>query len=204
MRCARVWLALGFAVAFSWAGDKPVYTFGTTVVDSAGLEGHVYNLKRGTKHLPNFAHMRPVGTVYTTWLNVWPQKFDAGFPGLTDRFEWFAVEYTGKLWIENAGRYRFSLLADDGAKLYLNDQLIIDNDRLHNATAMSGGATLTRGVYEIKVDYYQGPRYTVALVLAVASLDGTWRIFNMTDFKPPNDPDKLEKGEVSSIEATTQ
>ena len=85
--------------------------------------------------------MRPVGSIYTTSLNVWPQNFDEGFPNVTDRFEWFAIEYTGKFWIENSGHYRFSLLSDDGAKLYLNDRVVIDIDGVHDARASSGSAT---------------------------------------------------------------
>ena len=199
-----MWLALGLALASSRVEDKPAYTFGTTVVDSAGLHGRVYNLKPGTHKLPNFAQLRPVGSVYTTSLNVWPQNFDEGFPSITERFEWFAIEYSGRFWVENPGHYRFSLLADDGAKLYLNNKVVIDNDGGHRATAVSGGATLTRGVHEIKIEYFQGPRFTVALVLAVSSRGEPWRIFSMNDFKPPNDAENLEKGEISNIQSTTQ
>ena len=91
----KVWLALGLALASSQAQDKPAYTFGTTVVDSGGLQGRVYHLKPGTQMLPNFGHMRPVGSIYTTSLNVWPQNFDEGFPSITDRFEWFADRNRG-------------------------------------------------------------------------------------------------------------
>jgi hypothetical protein len=195
-----VWLALGSLRA----QDQPEYVFGTTVVDSAGLQGRVYHLKPGTHALPKFEHARSVGSIYTTSLNVWPQNFDEGFPNVTDRFEWFAIAYTGKVWIENGGHYRFSLLADDGAKLYLNNEVVIDNDGVHAARAVSGSATLTRGVHEIKVEYFQGPRFTVALVLAVAPPGEPWRIFNMNDFKPPNDPERLQKGEISDIRPTTQ
>jgi hypothetical protein len=95
-------------------------------------------------------------------------------------------------------------LADDGAKLYLNQQLVIDNDGQHGATAVSGSATLTRGVHEIKVAYFQGPRFTVALVLAVSPPGNRWRIFDMNDFKPPNDPEQLQKQEISDIRPITQ
>ena len=47
--------------------------------------------------------MKPVGTIYTNSLNVSPQRFDESFPGITDRFEWFAIDYTGKFWIEQPG-----------------------------------------------------------------------------------------------------
>jgi hypothetical protein len=195
---------VGLTLGSSRAQDKPEYTFGTTVVDSSGLQGRVYHLKPGTHALPNFGHLHSVGSIYTTSLNIWPQNFDEGFPNISDRFEWFAIEYTGKVWIEKSGHYRFSLLADDGAKLYLNNAVVIDNDGDHGPRAVSGSATLTRGVHEIKVEYFQGPRFTVALVLAVSPPGEPWRIFNTNDFKPPNDPEQLEKGEISEIGPTTQ
>src|SRR5260370_27974768 len=42
-----------------------------------------------------------------------PQDFLIGFPGITRRFEWFAVDYSGKFWIETPGLYRFRLVSDD-------------------------------------------------------------------------------------------
>ncbi len=207
MRLGRLWsaaVAVGLALGSSHAQDKPEYTFGTTVVDASGLQGRVFALKTGTRKLPQFGQMRPSGSIYTTQLNVWPQNFDEGFPNITGRFEWFAIEYTGRVWIKNTGRYRFSLLADDGAKLYLDNQVVIDNDGQHSAKGVSGSATLTRGVHEIKIEYFQGPRFTVALVLAVSPPGEPWRIFNTNDFKPPNDPDQLQRGEISDIRPTTQ
>jgi hypothetical protein len=203
-RSCPAWLALAVALTSLRAEEKPEYVFGTTVVDTSGFQGRVFHLKTGAHVLPKFGHMRPVGSIYTTALNIWPQSFDEGFPNVTDRFEWFAIEYTGRVWIEKQGHYRFSLLSDDGAKLYLNNQIVIDNDGEHGARAISGSAILTRGVYEIKVEYFQGPRFTVALVLAVSPPGEPWRILNTNDFKPPNDPEHLQKGEISGIGPTTQ
>ncbi len=183
--------------------EKPAYTFGTTVVNTAGLHGRVFHIAPDSEKLPNFRRMSPVGSVYTTSLNVWPQSFAEGFPNVTERFEWFAIEYTGKLWIEKPGHYRFSLLSDDGARLKLNGKTVIDNDGVHAAIAASAGATLERGVHDIKIEYFQGPRFTVALVLAVAPPDEPWRILNMDDFKPPADPKEWQKGKVSEIRGQT-
>src|SRR5689334_7375359 len=109
MRLPVLLFLLGVPLA---AQDQPAYTFGTTVVDLSGLEGHVYFLDPGTQKLPKFSHMKSVGSVYTSTLNVWPQSFSEGFPNISDRFEWFGIEYSGKFWVENAGQYRFSLLSD--------------------------------------------------------------------------------------------
>jgi hypothetical protein len=196
-------LAMGMTLGPLTAEDQTAYTFGTTVVDLSGLEGRVYFLEPGTQKLPNFAHMRPAGSVYTTSLNVWPQPFSEGFPNISDRFEWFGIEYTGKFWIENAGPCRFSLLSDDGARLRVDNKLIVDNDGIHRANAASASATLTRGAHEIKVDYFQGPRFTVALVLAIAPPGEPWRIFDTKDFKPPNDTGEWTKGKIHDIKPQT-
>lgn len=104
--------------------------------------------------------MQPAGSIYTNSLNVWPQNFDEGFPNVTDRFEWFGIRYTGKIWIEAPGQYSFSLLSDDGAVLKLNSKTIVNNDGTHRANAISASVTLSRGVYDLRLDYFQGPRST--------------------------------------------
>ena len=46
--------------------------------------------------LPRLDRMKPAGTTYSITLNIWPQRFDSGFPGISDRYEWFALDYTEK------------------------------------------------------------------------------------------------------------
>lgn len=181
------------------AHEKPQYVFGTTVVSTSGFEGRVYFLKPKTQKLPRFHGMKPAGTIYTTTLNVWPQRFDEGFPGISDRFEWFAIYYTGRFWIETEGRYRFSLLSDDGSRLSVDNQELIDNDGTHSASALSASAFLSRGAHTIHVSYYQGPRYTVALVLSIAAPGAPWRIFNTDDFAPPKDPAEWVTGSIREV-----
>lgn len=94
-------LSFALAVTAAFAEDKAAYTFGTTVVDSSGLQGRVFHVDRDIEELPKLRRMKPVGTVYTLSLNVWPQRFDEGFPNISDRFEWFAIEYTGKFGSKN-------------------------------------------------------------------------------------------------------
>jgi hypothetical protein len=185
------------------AQEKPEYTFGTTVVSTSGLQGRIYFLKENTEKLPRLDRMKSVGTIYTNMLNVWPQRFDEGFPGISDRFEWFGIDYTGRFWIEAAGQYRFSLLSDDGSRLSIDGKELIDNDGTHAAYALSASAFLSRGVHAMRVAYYQGPRFTVALVLAVGAPGAPWRIFNTGDFLPPKDPADWVKGKISDVRRST-
>ena len=192
-------LMLFFATALA-AQEGPQYVFGTTVVSTSGFQGRIYHLKENTKKLPRLGQMQAVGTIYTNALNIWPQRFDASFPGITDRFEWFGIDYSGRFWIDQAGQYRFSLLSDDGAKLTVDNNELIDNDGTHAASALSASAFLSRGVHTISVSYFQGPRFNVALVLAIGSPDASWRIFNMDDFQPPKDPSEWVNGNISDVQ----
>jgi len=174
--------------------EAPITTFGVTVVDSTGLEGKIYLLKTGTDHLPNFKKLTPVGSIYTTALNIPKRHFTDGFPGITDRYEWFAIDYTGRFWIENAATYFFGLLSDDGSKLYIDDKLIIDNDGIHPATVELGKAKLSRGVHRIRISYFQGPRDELALVLAIALPGQHWEIFDTKEYRPSNPDDLKDPG----------
>ena len=188
-----------FPLAFAACAlaQAPSVTFGTTVIVPGGFHGVLYYLKPGTAHLPDLKSLRPVGTIYTSRLDVPPQTFLAGFPGVTNRFEWFAIDYSGRFWIESPADYRFLLTSDDGAKLWIDDRLVIDNDGIHPPRDESGTATLARGVHRIRVAYFQGPRLEVALVLKIAAPGGDFRVFDTGDFKPPPDtPVDSQTGET--------
>ena len=177
-----------------------MYTFGTTVASSSGLQGSIYLLKSGQEELPNFKRMRPVGSLYTTSLQITPRSFEQGFPGITDRFEWFAIDYTGRFWVERPGQYKFRLLSDDGSKLYINDKLVVDNDGSHMPLSLDGSATLTRGVFNIRVSYFQGPRVSVALVLSVMRPgEFDWQPFDTNHYKPPQDANEWTPGQIRDI-----
>lgn len=190
-----------FALATTLAAQAPTAAdpvFGTTVYSSAGLAGKIYYLPPDTELLPRFRESRAVGSVYTTSLNIPPQSFTRGFPGISNRFEWFAIDYRGKIWIENPGVYSFRLLSDDGSKLWVNDRLLIDNDGTHSPEALTGSARLSRGLFELRVAYFQGPRDAVALVLWVRPPDKEWMIFNTDHFLLPTAAAPA-KGKVSEI-----
>jgi len=137
--------------------------FGTATSDSTSLKGDIYYLPEGTSSLPDFSSLTPVGSIYTRVLDVPQRSFDSGFPGVTDRFEWFAIRYTGEFNVDAEGEYAFRLVSDDGSRLIIDGETVIDNDGQHSSTSVSGSKYLARGRHQVEVDYYQGPRYYVAL-----------------------------------------
>lgn len=167
---------------------EPLYTFGTTVVAKSGFRGQIYYLHRGTRRLPDFSTLKPVGVIYTPYLCVPLRQFDEGFPGVTDRFEWFAIDYNARFWVSEPGTYRFALASDDGSNLYIDGKRVIQNDKEHQLVEKSRSVKLKSGMHSIRVSYFQGPRFQVALVLRVAGpQDQELHVFHTDEFKPPAD-----------------
>ena len=166
----------------------PTPSFGTSLVLPHALRGAIYYIPVETKELPDFDKLRPVGTVYATTLNVPQQQFTAGFPGVTNRIEWFAIDYRGDFFIDKPGKYMFDLTSDDGSALYIDGKRIIDNNGVHQAVSVGGSAKLTHGLHQMRVTYFQGPRYEVMLKLEVAGPKEKWRIFSMEEFRPREEP----------------
>ena len=159
--------------------------FGTNVPQSGGFTGLVYALKPGEEYLPNFNRRKPISKIWTASLNVPSQDFSRGFPGIPNRVEWFAIDYKGEFWIETAGRYRFALTSDDGSILYIDGHLIIDNDGVHPAVTRQETIRLKAGLHSIRVSYFQGPRWQLALTLHVICPGQRPKIFDTKDFPIP-------------------
>ncbi len=169
--------------------QDPVYVFGTTVVIPSGLQGVVYFISHAAKNLEELGVKdKPRGTIYASSLNIPPQDYKLGFPGIANRLEWFAIDYTGRFWIGKPGEYRWELTSDDGAMLYVDGKLVIDNGGLHVPVTLHGVTQLSGGIHSIRVPYFQGLKYRVALVLKIAGQGQDYRVFSTEEFKPPADP----------------
>lgn len=62
--------------------------------------------------------------------------------------------------------------------LYIDGQLIADNDGVHSTTVRLGSIRLAGGAHTIRIPYFQGPGDTVALMLEVAGPGEPSRIFS--------------------------
>ena len=115
--------------------------------------------------MPPFEHLTPVYTFITGSLNVSPRNYTEGFP--TPKMESvvdnFAIRFRGKLAIETPGTYTFALNSDDGSKLYINQNLVVDNDGIHTPRYVRGSLKLAAGMHHIEIHYFQGQPYQIAL-----------------------------------------
>jgi hypothetical protein len=71
------------------------------------------------------------------------------------RDENFAFKYSGYIKIPEDGIYTFYLSSNDGSRLYLNEDVFIDNDGPHGIREISNAMALRKGDYPIELSYFQ-------------------------------------------------
>jgi len=147
------------------------------------LKGEIYYLPDQTDHMPdNIASAKSEGTVYTDSLDVPARDFTEGFPGVTNRFEWFGIIYTGRIQVTKAGSYKWRTNSDDGTILWIDGTKVVDQDSIHGPADAEGDIKLTAGMHDMKLWYFQGPATQIALQLFVTPPGGTEKLFSMKDF----------------------
>jgi alpha-L-fucosidase len=66
----------------------------------------------------------------------------------------FAFRFEGYIKIENNAVCNWFLASDDGSKLFIDDELVIDNGGEHGTVEKEGKAALKKGFHKIRVDYF--------------------------------------------------
>ncbi len=72
-----------------------------------------------------------------------------------EREQYFAFDFDGYLKIPADGIYTFYLTTNDGGRLYLENELLINNDGLHPAAEIFTEIALKAGYHPISVKYFQ-------------------------------------------------
>jgi len=91
------------------------------------------------------ARMKPkaTGIVPTITLDVPQRTKSAGY----------ALRFTGTITVDKAGKYTFFTKSDDGSRLYIGDELLINNDGPHGPVEKSGAIELPPGSHPLTVTY---------------------------------------------------
>lgn len=165
--------------------------FGLHAHEKHALRGDFYTLKKGTMALPDFSTMHPKATVFAPVLNVAPQSSADGFTGLTDRNEWFALDYRSTLRVARAGAYGFRLSSQDGSRLLIDGVRVIDNDGVHGPVSVQGSALLAAGDHSVEVQYFKGPVWRASLQLYCTAPGGTETLFPACGGLELETPEKL-------------
>jgi hypothetical protein len=123
-------------------------------VPPKGFKEEVYYLK-GMKKVPNLDRLAAMErirphVVYEETSKRWP-----GFKRADD----FAVRWTGLLKITQGGQYRWSIMSDDGSKLYLRKDSgkwisVVNNDGLHSLKNKESNYRVS-GSVQVKLEYFE-------------------------------------------------
>lgn len=164
---------------------------------STNMPGLDYSYYEGTwSMLPDFGTLTPVKTGSVSTFSLSPRiKSDN-----------FGFRYTGYINITTAGNYTFYTNSDDGSKLYINNNLVVNNDGAHAAQERSGTVYLPVGKHAIKVDFfeaaggeqcdvsYSGPGVSKMIIPGSVLFTGT----GATSSTPPAAISSLSAAAVSS------
>ncbi len=169
------------APAFTLSGLPMNVSYSITVkaVDNAGLFSPASNAVIGTTSVNGLWYGHTTGAwtdldQITSWND---PEYTGWVPNFTleprTQEEYFNFEFTGYLYIEEAGNYYFYLNSDDGSRLYIDGQQIVDFDGVHGRSSANNGfgikspaaKSLTAGPHEIRVIFLE---YTGGQSLDVA------------------------------------
>ena len=67
----------------------------------------------------------------------------------------FGLVFEGLLQINEAANYKLSIGSDDGSRLFLQNQLFVDNDGLHGNIKLGKSIFLSPGLYPIRIEFFE-------------------------------------------------
>ncbi|MGA9121536.1 MAG: alpha-L-fucosidase [Bacteroidota bacterium] len=70
------------------------------------------------------------------------------------RQEYYGVRLKGFINIPESAVYRFGLSSDDGSRLFIDGEKVIENDGLHSASERLGFCPLARGMHSMEILYF--------------------------------------------------
>lgn len=95
--------------------------------------------------LPDFKTLAPVKSGVLAHFDFSPRK----------EMERFGFEYTGFVRVPETGVYAFFTESDDGSRLYIGEEMIVDNDGLHGMVEKRGVIALAAGLHAMRVTFFE-------------------------------------------------
>ncbi len=130
------------------SGETGDQESGGDAPSEVSLENLTYRYYEGKwEKLPAFDELEPVdsGNVPDGKISLAPRKRDKNY----------GIVFEGTLTLQADGSYQFYLASDDGSRLILNGESIVDNDGTHGVQTRSGTANLTAGTHDLRLEFFQ-------------------------------------------------
>ena len=105
-----------------------------------------------------------------------------------------SVRWTGKLKPTVSGRYTFSFTSDDGCRLSIDNQMLIDAWQAHAVSTDSASIYLEAGKeYQLKAEYYDNRDYAIAKVAMESSADRQGNLVSICTEKPESGSQNVKR-----------
>ncbi|MFN6482014.1 MULTISPECIES: PA14 domain-containing protein [unclassified Nostoc] len=154
----------------------------TTIGNGNGLKGEYYD----NKDFTNLKQTRTDATVNFDW--------GGGSPDPSIGADTFSVRWTGQVQAKYSETYNFYTTSDDGVRLWVNGQQIINQFVDQSATEYSGSIALVAGQkYDIKLEYYDN-NYSAVSKLSWSSSSQTKEIIPQSQLYSPDIPTTITLG----------
>ena len=120
------------------------------VVENDGQKGirAKFHYGKQLEALPDFDRLDPVGET------VQVLEFTDNGLILPQGPDQLAMTFESYLQVDKEGAYTFYLTSDDGSKLYINDQVVVDHDGNHGMREKEGTIDLAPGRHKVEVQWY--------------------------------------------------
>ena len=116
--------------------------------------------------LPTFGETPMVTTRLDSVVVANPGASSLGGLGLASKG---GIVYRGYVQVASDDIYRFYLKSDDGARMYVDGELVLENDGLHTLFEDSGFLPLKAGYHSFRIEYFQGDDAVASLVFSYES-----------------------------------
>jgi hypothetical protein len=127
--------------------EKAMPRRSVTVEDlQPGLLVEHYEQDGSWRELPEFGTLAAEGNEIT----------DRIHHAIGGREENYGLQFRGYISVPQTGVYGFHLSSDDGSRLYLAGDVIVENDGIHGTRERSGYVALEAGTHPIEIHFFQG------------------------------------------------
>ncbi|MFI8184251.1 family 16 glycoside hydrolase [Actinacidiphila glaucinigra] len=138
-------LTSGLATATAGAEERP---FADLPPQEPGVTLRVFDIQ---SPLDELCDLKPAQTPNVDRLIPTADWTSTDGFGFTDNF---VSQIIGNINVPDAGSYAFRLISDDGSRLFIGGQQVIDHDGLHGAEPKDGEITLTPGYHALHIDHF--------------------------------------------------
>ncbi|KPA16683.1 PA14 domain protein, partial [Candidatus Magnetomorum sp. HK-1] len=132
-----------------------------------GVQSEFFNESKQVNALPDLTDRVPDITRIDSQINY--PKTSQAWEGLSSDYKSnFVSRHTGYLYIDTPGIYKLYLNSDDGSKLWVNGELIVDNGKLHAMRERAALMELSQGYHHIRLEYFERTGWA-GLILSYSS-----------------------------------